>query len=76
MRAMAVAIQLFVVSLFGGGVGPWLVGRTSDALRATEGELGIRFALAGIFAVGTSLAGVLYLLSARTLARDFEAARA
>ena len=76
MRAMAVAIHLFVVSIVGGGVGPWLVGRASDALRATQGELGIRFALLGVFAVGVSVAGIFYLLVARSLARDFEAARA
>jgi MFS family permease len=75
MRAMAVAIHLFIVSIAGGGVGPWLVGRASDALRASEGELGIRFALLGVFSVGVCAAGLFYLLAARTLARDFEAAR-
>ncbi len=76
MRAMAVAIHLFIVSIVGGGVGPWLVGRASDALRPAHGELGIRFALLGVFAVGVCVAGLFYLLAARTLARDFEAARA
>jgi MFS family permease len=75
MRAMAVAIHLFVVSIVGGGLGPWLVGRASDALRATQGELGIRYALLGVFVLGVSAAGCFYLLTARTLARDFEAAR-
>ena len=76
MRAMAVAIHLFIVSIAGGGVGPWVVGRASDALRPSEGELGIRFALLGVFAAGISAAGLFYLLAARTLARDFEAAKA
>jgi MFS family permease len=75
MRAMAVAIHLFVVSIVGGGLGPWLVGRASDTLRATQGELGIRFALLGVFSLGVCAAGFFYLLTARTLARDFEAAR-
>jgi MFS family permease len=75
MRAMAVAVHLFIVSILGGGIGPWLVGRGSDALRPTQGELGIRFALLGVFAVGMLGAGIFYLLAARTLARDFEAAR-
>ncbi len=75
MRAMAVAIHLFVVSIVGGGLGPWLVGRASDTLRATHGELGIRYALLGVFVLGVSAAGCFYLLTARTLARDFEAAR-
>ena len=75
MRAMAVALHLFIVSILGGGIGPWLVGRGSDALRASEGELGIRFALFGVFGVGMLGAGIFYLLAARTLARDFEAAK-
>ena len=75
MRAMAVALHLFIVSILGGGIGPWLVGRASDALRPTQGELGIRFALLGVFAVGMLGAGIFYLLAARTLARGFEAAR-
>jgi len=76
MRALAVAIHLFVVSILGGGVGPWLVGRWSDALRASEGEQGVRFALLGAFTLGTLGAGLFYLLAARTLVRDTEAARA
>jgi hypothetical protein len=74
MRAMAVAVHLFVVSILGGGVGPWLVGRWSDALRASRGEEGVRFALLAAFAIGTACAGVLYLLAARHLVRDTEAA--
>lgn len=75
MRAMAVAIHLFVVSILGGGLGPWLVGRWSDTLRASEGEQGVRFALLGAFVIGTAGAGVFYLLASRTLAKDAEAAR-
>jgi len=76
MRAMAVAIHLFVVSILGGGIGPWLVGRWSDSLRASQGEQGVRFALLGAFSIGIVGAGLFYLLAARTLARDAEAARA
>jgi len=76
MRAMAVAIHLFVVSILDGGVGPWLVGRWSDTLRASEGEEGVRFALLGAFAIGTAGAGLFYLLASRTLVRDTEAAKA
>jgi len=75
MRAMAVAVHLFVVSILGGGVGPWLVGRWSDALRASRGEEGVRFALLAAFVIGTAGAGVLYLLASRHLVRDTEAAR-
>ncbi len=75
MRAMAVAVHLFVVSIVGGGIGPWLVGGASDALRESMGELGIRYAILGAFALGASVAGGLYLLIPRTLERDFARAR-
>jgi len=75
MRATAVAIYLFIVSIIGGGAGPWLVGRASDSLREQHGVLGIRFAILAAFALGALVAGALYLLLARSLARDFERAR-
>jgi len=75
MRATAVAIYLFVVSLIGGGAGPWLVGRASDSLRESHGDLGIRFAILGAFTLGSAVAGSLYLLLARSLAADFARGR-
>lgn len=76
MRAMSVAIHLFVVSIMGGGVGPWLVGRMSDSLSVEHGELAIRYALLSVSGVGALLAGVFYWLASLTLARDFDRAEA
>ena len=42
---MSVAIQLLIVNLIGGVIGPWVVGRASDALRPEYGEAGIRYAM-------------------------------
>ena len=74
MRATAVAIHLLMTSILGGGLGPWAVGRMSDALRPEWGEEGIRWAILVVLAVGTSLAGAFYLLTSRTLREDVASA--
>jgi MFS family permease len=76
MRAMAAAIHLITVSLLGGGLGPWLVGRMNDALRVDHGDAGIRYSLLAMIGLGSACAGVFYLISSVTLRRDLEAARA
>jgi predicted MFS family arabinose efflux permease len=76
MRAMAVAIHLFVVSILGGGVGPWLVGLLNDGFQAEYGDAGIRLSLVWVQAVCLTLAGVCYLIVARTLDREMEGAEA
>ena len=75
MRAMSAAIHLITVSLLGGGLGSWLVGRTNDALRAEYGDEGIRYSLIAAITAGSVLAGLLYLATSLTLRRDLEAAR-
>ncbi len=72
MRAMAVAIHLFVVSILGGGVGPWAVGLMNDAFQAEYGDAGIRQSLIWVQSIGLVAAGTCYLLASRTLARDME----
>jgi predicted MFS family arabinose efflux permease len=74
MRAMSVAIHLFVVSIMGGGVGPWLVGRLSDTFAADYGNEAIRYALLVVVAVGAFLAGVFYLLASVSLRQDVDRA--
>ena len=44
-RTLACAILLFMMNVFGFGVGPFLVGFISDAYQASVGDLSIRFAL-------------------------------
>ncbi len=72
MRAMAVAVHLFVVSILGGGVGPWVVGLMNDAFQAEYGDAGIRQSLVWVQSVCLLAAGACYLLVSRTLARDME----
>jgi predicted MFS family arabinose efflux permease len=76
MRAMAVAVHLFVVSVVGGGIGPFLVGRLSDGLAAEWGDASIRHALLIVLGVGTLGAGIFYLFTSRTLRADLAEASA
>ena len=74
MRAMASAVLLLNINLFGMGVGPLLVGVLNDALRTSFGEAGIRYSLLVLclpvlWAAGHSMA------VNRTLAADLAAAR-
>jgi len=70
MRSTSVALQLLIVNLIGGVVGPWVVGRGSDLLAAEHGELAIRHALSATVAVSTVLAGVFYFATSIHLRRD------
>jgi predicted MFS family arabinose efflux permease len=70
MRATAVALHLFVVSILGGGVGPWIVGLLNDSFRAEYGEMGIRHSLLWVQSIGLVLAAACYLVVSRTLSRD------
>lgn len=70
MRSVSVALQLFIVNLIGGVVGPWVVGAISDGLRPELGELGIRHAMWTTVAVGASLASVFYFLTSLQLRRN------
>lgn len=45
MRARAVAVTLFLISLVGGGVGPLIIGALSDYLHPIAGKDSLRFAL-------------------------------
>ena len=74
MRATAVAVHLFVVSILGGGIGPWVVGLMNDSFQAEYGDAGIRQSLIWVQSVCLLLAGACYLLVSQTLHRDMEGA--
>jgi len=67
MRSMSVAIQLLIVNLIGGVIGPWFIGRACDVLRPEYGEAGIRHAMWAAIGVCTCIASVFYLATSRTL---------
>ena len=65
MRAMAVAVHLFILNLVGLGCGPLLIGMMSDFFTATHGAAeGIRIALLVITA-GTGISIACFWLAAR-----------
>jgi len=74
MRATGVAIHLFFTSLFGLGLGPLVVGMMNDHFAKTHGDLGIRYSLVAVSLTGI-VAGFCYLLAARTLPDDLDAAQ-
>src|SRR5262249_36544208 len=74
MRATAVALHLLVVGIVGGGLSPWLVGHLSDQFPAARGPAARRSGLLVGVCAASALAGAGYLVAARTLRRDFEAA--
>lgn len=68
-RGTAVALVLFLASLLGAGLGPYLIGAVSTALEPTVGAESLRYALL-IAPVMLVLAIVHYVLAARTALRD------
>lgn len=72
MRATAVAIHLLIVSILGGGVGPWIVGGLSDFFATEYGDDGIRYSMLIVICAGSFLAGVLYLIAGTSLSREIE----
>lgn len=68
-RATAISLTLFLSSLLGLGLGPWLVGEASDALAPAFGKESLRYAL--LMSTGALVwAGLHFLLSARRAVRD------
>jgi hypothetical protein len=69
MRAMSVAIQLLIVNIIGGGIGPWIVGRMNDSLHAELGDAAIRTSM--MLSLGTCafFAGTLYIVTGVFLRR-------
>ena len=73
MRAMAAAVLLMNVNLFGMAMGPVLIGSMNDALRGAYGELGIRYSLLAL-CIPLLWAAFHSLAANRTLAADLAAA--
>jgi predicted MFS family arabinose efflux permease len=69
MRALAAAMMMFVISLGGSGLGPWVVGLLNDAFAATAGNEGVRYSLS-IAGLGGIACGVLCLFAARFIRAD------
>lgn len=74
MRALASAALLTILNLVGQGLGPFLVGAMNDALAPRVGADAVRYSLLVTAAAG-ACAAPLFLLCARWLRQDLEAAR-
>lgn len=76
MRALASGILLFILNIIGLGLGPQFTGIASDVLHATTdlGHDSLRWALV-ISLVFNVVSAVMYLMAARTLQEDLDAAK-
>jgi MFS family permease len=72
MRATASALMLLLFNLIGFGIGPWLVGLSSDLLEPRFGDEAVRYSLV-IIAFASVWGAAHNALAARTLARDLRA---
>ena len=72
MRAVATSILLFVQTLIGQGIGPYLAGAISDRLRPFYAQDSLRYALIVVGLVNI-WAAAHYFRGARTLRQDLEA---
>lgn len=70
MRATASASFLMINNLIGLGVGPWLMGGISDALKARYGADALRYAVTSCLGF-YFLAALLVLLAVKSLRRDW-----
>ena len=75
MRAMSIAMHLFVVSIVGGGVGPWIIGRLNDSFQADYGDEGIRYSLLIVVCSACIVAALFYVLASRSYRENVAAAQ-
>ncbi len=75
-RAVASAIYAFFLNLVSMGIGPLVVGMSSDQLQPRYGNAGLRYSILALVVVATSWAAVHFLLAARTVRQDLAAAEA
>jgi MFS family permease len=66
-KGLSMGLAIFAQYMLGGAWGPYVVGAVSDALGGGAEGLGIAVALCGVFGL---LAGVLFLVAARTYPED------
>ena len=75
-RAQGAAYYLFLANLISMGLGPFIVGASSDLFQERYGIGGMRYAMLSLFVTTSVAAGALFLLAARTLREDLAAAAA
>jgi len=73
-RALASAIYSFIINLLAMGMGPLLVGMSSDYLQPRYGNESLRYSILAVVVIATSWAAIHFLLAAKTLKQDLAAA--
>ena len=73
MRATASAVLLFILNVFGLGLGPFLIGLSNDLLSTRYGDLSVRYSLIGVVTLSAA-ACVPFWIGSRTLREDLVAA--
>jgi predicted MFS family arabinose efflux permease len=74
MRATASAILFLILNIIGLGLGPWLIGVTSDYLAADYGVESLRYALVFITPIAMCWSATHFYLASITLREDLAAA--
>ena len=69
-RAMAAAINLFLINLIALGLGPLIIGMASDFFNAQFGDNALRYAILTLVVVAYNWAAVHFFLAAKTLRQD------
>ncbi len=70
---MASAIYYFFVNLVSMGLGPLIVGMTSDHLQPRFGTDSLRYSILAVVVIATLWAAIHFLFAARTLREDLAA---
>jgi len=76
MRSMASAINILIINMIGGGLGPLVIGSLSDWLRPEYGDDGLTYALLGVSIIFSTWAWVHFMIAAQSVQADIEAATA
>lgn len=69
MRATASAVLLFILNIFGLGLGPLLIGMANDQLAAQYGDLAVRYSLIGVVTLSMA-ASVPFWIGSNHLRED------
>ncbi len=76
MRAMGSAINILIINMIGGGLGPLIIGGLSDWLSPDLGDDALRYALLGTSIVFSTWVWAHFMLAARSVQRDIDLAMA
>ena len=75
-RAMGAAFYLFLSNLISMGLGPLIIGITSDLFSTEYGHDALRYSLVTLVTGSSLVAAVLFFFSSRTLREDLDYANA